>query len=71
MILKIALLALVLTAVYFFFFKKKPAVKPKPSSKKEESDDTIVCSTCGTYVPLDDAILSNGKYYCSQECLKG
>ncbi len=74
MIYKILLLIAILAAVYFFFFKTKPVAKKKTEesdAKKIEGDDTVECVTCGTYVPLDDAIISNGKYYCSQECLKG
>ena len=74
MIYKILLLIAVIAAVYFFFFKTKPVAKKrdeKAETKKIEGDETVECVTCGTYVALDDAIISNGKYYCSQECLKG
>ncbi|EDZ61717.1 conserved hypothetical protein [Sulfurimonas gotlandica GD1] len=30
----------------------------------------IECAECGIYCEVDDTILSNNKYYCSQECLK-
>lgn len=73
MIYKILLLVAVIAAVYFFFFKSKPVEKKKKTekteSKKIEGDETVECVTCGTYVALDDAIISNGKYYCSKECL--
>lgn len=72
MILKILLLIAVAAAVYYVFFKSKPAVKTKSSetgAKEPQGEETVACATCGTFVPLDDAIVSNGKYYCSQECL--
>jgi uncharacterized protein len=74
MIYKILLLIAVIAAVYFFFFKTKPVAKKKKKpeqteAKKLEGDETVECVTCGTYVALDDAIISNGKYYCSKECL--
>lgn len=74
MILKFLLIIAVIAAVYFLFFKSKPVTKRSASSGKKaenSSDDTVQCATCGTYVALDDAIISNGKYYCSKECLKG
>jgi uncharacterized protein len=73
MILKILLVAGVIAFVYFMFIKKKPPIaKSEGESKKEqkESSEMVECSTCDIYCSLDDAILSNGKYYCSQECVE-
>ena len=73
MILKILLVAAVIAVVYFMFIKKKPTLaKSENEQKKEkkESSEMVECSTCGIYCSLDDAILSNGKYYCSQECVE-
>lgn len=72
MIPKILLLIAVVAAVYFIFFKTKPAVKKEKTqtdTKAPKGEETVECSVCGTYVALDDAIVSNGKYYCSKECL--
>jgi uncharacterized protein len=72
MILKILLLIAVVAAVYFVFFKTKPAVKkehPKTDTQTPKGEETVECAACGAYVALDDAIVSNGKYYCSKECL--
>lgn len=67
MLLKILLLIAVLFAVYWFFFKKKPLSSPP----KEPSDEMVECARCGTFVSTRDALLSNGGYYCSRECLEG
>ena len=64
MILKILLLIAVIGVVYFFFIKKKPIKKDSA-----ETSEMIECCKCGTYAEIDDSILSNGKYYCSKECL--
>ncbi|MCF6310754.1 MAG: hypothetical protein L3J19_09865 [Sulfurimonas sp.] len=63
--------------VYFFFIKKRPTVqnsnkKNDNSTPKDEvqSNDMVECSTCGVYCEVSDAILSNNKYYCSNECLE-
>lgn len=76
MILKLLLVVGVIAFVYILFIKKKPAVKNSDKNdnktKKDEvqSNDMVQCSKCGVYCELDDAILSNNKYYCSQECVK-
>lgn len=71
MILKILLVVGVIALVYFIFIKKKPSIRTseKENSKSEKiSSDMIECSVCGVYFDLDDAFLSNAKYYCSKEC---
>jgi uncharacterized protein len=69
MILKLLLVIAVISVVYFIFFKKKPIQNQSKKSEKISSD-MVECATCGIYSELDDSILSNGKYYCSQECLE-
>lgn len=72
MILKFLLIIGVIALVYFMFIKKKPQVQNQDAKKKDESqsNEMIECSTCKIYCSLDDALLSNGKYYCSKECLE-
>ena len=72
MVFKILTLMLVIFLVYIVFFKKNRELNKKDREKKyDEITDTLVeCPKCGTYVSKDDAILSNGKYYCSKECLR-
>jgi uncharacterized protein len=68
MILKLLLLIGIAYAVYYIFFKKKPI---SGSTKDElQGSDMVECASCGVYSQLDDSILSNGKYYCSKECLE-
>ena len=73
MILKILLVAAVIAVVYFMFIKKKPTLtesENEQKKEKKESSEMVECSTCDIYCSLDDAILSNGKYYCSKECVE-
>ena len=60
--------------VYFLFIKKKPlpGENQKPKNKKEKlnEDDMVECKKCGTYITLNDALLKEGQYFCSDECLK-
>ncbi|MBU1989245.1 hypothetical protein KJ691_00725 [bacterium] len=69
MILKLLLVIAVIAIVYFIFIKKKP-LKNDADNSKLQSNDMIECSACGIYSEIDDSILSNGKYYCSKECLE-
>ncbi len=74
MIFKVVTIAVVLFLVYIIFFKKNRENSMKngdKSGKYDEITDTLVeCPTCDTFVSKDDAILSNGKYFCSKECIK-
>lgn len=73
MILKFLLVVAVIAIVYFMFIKKKPAknVTKKSKTKESKATDMVACVSCGTYIDLDDAIISSNKYYCSDECVKG
>lgn len=76
MIMKLILLAAVVYGIYILFFRNGNIVdkmrekKSGTSPKKEEKDvDTVVeCAKCGLYVSVDEAILKDGKYYCSKTC---
>lgn len=72
----IVVIVLIVT-VYFIFIKKRPPLRQnkKETTKKKnkeevQSNDMVECVECGIYCEVDDTILSNNKYYCSQECLK-
>ena len=71
MILKILAIGVVLFLVYIVLFKKDREKEVKKDSKpKDKIEDVMVeCPTCSTYVSKKEAILSNGIFYCSKECL--
>ena len=67
------LIGVLILGVYFFFIKKKPLGTKKPEqtkNKKHDSDEMVECKKCGTYTSLDEALLRDGDYFCSNECLK-
>jgi uncharacterized protein len=67
------LIAVLIAAVYFFFIKKKPlSSKTKPSKKEreEDGDEMVECKKCGTYISLNEALIRDGQYFCSDECLR-
>jgi uncharacterized protein len=69
--LKLIAIGAVLFLVYLLFFKKTRISNKDENNKYDEISDTLVeCPTCKVYVSKDEAILSNGKYYCSKKCLK-
>ena len=73
MILKALLVGAVIYIVYIMFFKQKTvqssAAKRTKKEEKPEADEMIECANCGLYVEISESILSNGKYYCSNECI--
>ena len=70
MIFKILAFLVVIFLVYILFFKKNREANIKDKKNEEIADTMVECPKCKTYVAKDDAILSNGKYFCSKECLK-
>ncbi len=70
MILKFLIAAIVLFLIYIVLFKKDREKEVKTNKKDEKIEDIMVeCPTCGTFVSKKEAILSNGQFYCSKECL--
>lgn len=73
MIFKILTIIVVLFLVYIVFFKKnREDVISKNAKKASEKNEDILeeCPKCKTFIAKDEAILHNGKYFCSNECLK-
>ena len=72
MVLKIIILLVVIAVIYFRFFapKKEPTIKKNQKEEKQnnELDDLVPCEKCNTYVSLDDSIIKNGHYFCSNSC---
>ena len=58
--------------IYFFYFRKpspKVSTKERKKERKEDANEMVECAACGVYSELDDAIFSNAKYYCCDECV--
>jgi len=65
-------IGVLIALVYFIFIKKKPLSSEKKSKKNDklDGDDMVECKKCSTYITLSEALLKEGHYYCSDECLK-
>lgn len=74
MVFKVIAILAVLFIIYLLFFKKSResdvGLKEQKNSKDKIEDIMEECPTCNTFVSKKEAILSNGKYFCSKECLK-
>jgi len=68
MILKLIAVGAVLFLVYIVLFKKDREKDVKKEDEKIE-DVMVECPSCNTFVSKKEAILSNGKYFCSKDCL--
>jgi len=71
---KLLVIVLVLGAIYYLFFRKPKKVEKNDESnqtkKPKNSDGEIMveCAKCGTYISAKEAIIKDGRYYCSKEC---
>ena len=69
MIFKLVALMGIGFLIYIVFFKNSRENSINKKDKIDEVDTMFECPSCKTYIAKDEAILSNGKYYCSKECL--
>ena len=49
---------------------KSPSERPAAKRKRGPrivTHDTVRCSQCGVHLPQGDAVVRNGRYYCSEE----
>ena len=70
MVLKVIFIIALLFLVYVFFFKKSREKTIFDKKNEKIVDEMVECPSCKTYVSQKEAFLSNGKFYCSKECLK-
>ena len=67
--IKFLVVAIVLFVVYIIFFKKTREKRIRNKKNEEITETLVECPKCGTFTSKDDAVLSNGKYFCSEDCL--
>jgi uncharacterized protein len=69
MILKVIAVIVILFLIYILLFKKNREKNIIKKNNEKITDEMVECPSCRTYVSQKEAILSNGKFYCSKECL--
>ena len=70
MVLKIVAVVVMACLIYVLFFKKNREKELFEKKNEKITDEMMECPTCKTYVSQKEALLSNGKFYCSKECLE-
>ncbi len=72
MLIKALALGAIFFVIYIIFFKKsnKEVQQTRKKSKKQEprGDVMMECNECETFVNEDEAIIKDGKFYCSKKC---
>lgn len=63
---KIVLFIVIIYLCYVVFVKKRQKIT---DNKPEKVENMIECKKCSTFVSIDDAIVKDGEYFCSKECL--
>jgi len=67
-IFKLIVVALVVWLGFSLFKKiRKPSIS---TEQKSSSNKMLACSVCKTHIPENEAIIQDGKVYCSKEHLE-
>lgn len=59
----------ILLAVIGFILLKKFRKPNDITAQQPSVNKMVACSTCTTHIPENEAIIQNGKIYCSKDCL--
>ena len=70
MIFKLLVFAVVVFIVYTLFFKtsRGKVEQPKKKNRKNDGETMVECTKCSVFVSEKEAIIKDGKFYCSKEC---
>ena len=69
MFFKIIAVVIIAFLIYILFFKKNREKDIKNKKNEIIEDEMVECPTCKIFISQKEAILSNGKFYCSKDCL--
>ena len=58
---------MLLVWVGFAFYKKMRQPTASNDSDNQSGQKMVACSVCDTHIPESEAIVKNGKIYCSKE----
>jgi uncharacterized protein len=63
------ILIVVVTLALVLWFKsmaRKRVERDKPESESATAEDMVRCATCGVNLPRSEALMSRGRFYCSE-----
>jgi uncharacterized protein len=61
-------LLVLLVVLAVLWFKRKAAPRKPPSQDEvKPAEDMVRCQVCGVNLPRSEAILSQGRFFCSDE----
>jgi len=61
---------LVFTILRQQFGKRRKAPTGSPSQKLSAYSDMVACQQCDVHIPKAEAITLDGRYYCSNTCIR-
>ena len=67
--LKFIILVGILYGIYYLFFRKPVISAGKKSDIKKDSETMVECKECKAFVSVNEALIVDGKYFCSKECV--
>lgn len=62
----LTLIFVIWLAIHFFKRLLNPPSKKRPPQKPKQIETFVACHKCGLHIPQQEAIESNGRYYCSE-----
>ena len=61
-----------IVAVIYFAWRAMRLKQIQLEKRLDKQEKMVSCANCGLYVPISEAVYSNGKYYCCrQHAMKG
>jgi len=63
-------LAFLFIIIYIVYSALKPLLRggTKPANPPQLGEQMVLDPQCQTYVPKSDAVIRQGKFFCSEEC---
>ncbi len=63
----VLIILLVVSFLVIRFFKQKQETQRLIKIKKKKTDTMVKCQVCGLHIPVKEATINRGNYYCCLE----
>ncbi len=67
--IKYIIAAVIIYLIYIYLFRSKRGNVVSEDDKKSSSKTMVECNTCSVFISSDEAVIKDGKYYCSKKCM--